>query len=144
MTKHRLPVLGSGLRRYEDPGRSRDIRIRGLVAELRALSPDAVAPAPRPDFRRELRTQLVAIAPRLVAEGAAEAAPALGPAATLNGTATKPVPERASAPAKERIGFGRPLRLAGAVLTVCLLILGGTVYASQRALPGDSLYGLKR
>lgn len=145
MSTHRLPVLGSGLRRFEDPEQSRDVRIRGLVAELRALSPDAVAPAPRADFRRELRTQLVAITPRLVAEGAAEAVPPLATNGTVNGTAAKPAaPERASAPAKERIGFGRPLRIAGAVLTVCLLILGGATWASQRALPGDTLYGLKR
>jgi hypothetical protein len=136
MTKHRVPVLASGLRRYEDPDQSANPQIRALVAELRALPADAVAPAPRAHFRAELRTQLVAVAPRIIAESTEEAP------GTARETKTA-TPERAADPAPSRF-FGRPLRLAGAVLTVCLLVLGGLVWQSQRAVPGDALYGLKR
>jgi hypothetical protein len=138
MTTHRVPMLGSGLRRFEDPEQSTNPQIRALVAELRALPPDAIAPAPRAHFRAELRTQLVAVAPRIIAESAAESA------ATAEKTKAEPSrAERASDSARSRF-FGRPFRLAGAVLTACLLVLGGLVWQSQHAVPGDALYGLKR
>src|SRR4051812_7061057 len=72
MGEHRVSMLGS-LRRYEDPARSSDPRIRAVVAGLSTLE---IAPPARAHFRAELRSQLVAVAPRLVAEGlSAEATP---------------------------------------------------------------------
>src|SRR6185437_4847649 len=65
MAEHRVSMLGGPLRRYEDPAQSRDPRIREIVAALATLEP---APAPRAHFRAELRAQLVAVTPRLVAE----------------------------------------------------------------------------
>lgn len=136
MTQHRVLVPGFGLRRFEDPEQSSDPQIRALVAELQALPADAIAPAPRAHFRAELRTQLLAVAPRIIAESATETAekPKAEPAAR---------PERATEPKSSRF-FGRPLRLVTATMTVCLLVLGGLVWQSQRAVPGDALYGLKR
>jgi hypothetical protein len=42
------------------------------------------------------------------------------------------------------ISFGRPLAIATSVLTAFVVLLGGAVWMSQKALPGDTLYGLKR
>ena len=42
------------------------------------------------------------------------------------------------------ISFGRPLAIAASVLTAFVVLLGGAVWMSQKALPGDTLYGLKR
>src|ERR1700709_497436 len=70
MSEHRVPMLGAALRRRRDPAKSSDPRVRELVAALATLE---VAPAPRADFRAELRAQLVAVTPRLVDEGNAEA-----------------------------------------------------------------------
>ncbi|MGH8862403.1 MAG: DUF5667 domain-containing protein, partial [Jatrophihabitantaceae bacterium] len=138
MTEHRVPMLGAGLRRRVDPARSRDPRVRELVAALSGLQ---VAPAPRPEFRAELRAQLVAVAPRLVAEGEA----GLVPAARAGGTpAAAPT---AAKPDKHRTrGFrlAKPLIAAACVLTAFVLLLGGAVLLSRHALPGDTLYGLKR
>lgn len=141
---HRVPLLGNGLRRFEDPEDSRDPRVSAVVTALKALPAGAVAPAPQPHFRAELRAQLVAVAPRIVAEAAAETAPAID---TARGS--RPAARTAAEPARtprtrEPRSFGRPLRLAGAVLTLFLIVLGGATWASQRALPGDALYGLKR
>src|SRR4051794_35737826 len=65
MAEHRGPMLSPALHRQPDPEHSRGPRVRALVGQLRTLE----APAPRPEFRDELRAQLVAITPRLVAEG---------------------------------------------------------------------------
>jgi len=132
-TAHRV-----ALRRHPDPETSSDPRVRSVVAALKTLPADAVAPAPAPHFRAELRAQLVAVAPRIIAEEAAGAATPLAP------TRTDPAPARAPRPERTRVGFGRPLRVVGAIATVCIMLLGGAVWASQRALPGDALYGLKR
>ena len=40
--------------------------------------------------------------------------------------------------------IGRGLAVAASVITVFALLLGGAVYLSRNALPGDSLYGVKR
>jgi hypothetical protein len=141
---HRVPLLGNGLRRFKDPETSRDPRVSAVVTALRTLPADAVAPAPQPHFRAELRAQLVAVAPRIVAEAATDTAPDIDTARQ-----SRPVPRTAATPARpsrarQPWSFGRPLRLAGAALTLCLIVLGGAVWASQRALPGDTLYGLKR
>lgn len=138
MAQHRVPMLSPTLHRQPDPEHSRDPRVRALVGQLRTIE----IPGPRPEFRGELRTQLVAIAPRLVAEGdvpvQAKRRPSPGPAAVT--VAVKP----AKVPRKSRIRIGRPLAVITCMIAVFALLLGGAVWISQRALPGDALYGLKR
>jgi hypothetical protein len=138
MSEHRVPMLGASWRRSEDPALSRDPRVRAVVSALATLP----APTPSDTFRAELRAQLVAIAPRIIAESAETASP----------TRTEPKPAAAAAPkhadgvlARLRgISLGRPLAVAASVITVFALLLGGAVWMSQKALPGDTLYGLKR
>jgi Domain of unknown function (DUF5667) len=153
MSEHRVPMLGSTWRRYEDPVRSRDPRVRALVDALAALP----APAPRPQFRGELRAQLVAIAPRIVLE---EPEPAGSMIDIVPRTARpRPTPRGARAvpvtptPAKHsdnvldrlrRLPLARPLAIAASVVTVFAVLLGGAVWMSQKSVPGDALYGLKR
>lgn len=125
MSEHRVPML-RGRGRFPDPERSSDPAVRELVAALATLP----APAPRAHFRAELRAQLVAVAPRLVAEGREEA-------------------ERATAAASpggrtQRSHLFAGLRIAVASLAVVVVLLGGAVWLSRSALPGDALYGLKR
>jgi hypothetical protein len=143
MSEHRVPMLGASWRRFEDPALSRDPRIRAVVGALATLP----ASEPSSVFRAELRAQLVAIAPRIIAESAPAAAP------TLTGTprATKTVaasgrPKHADGVLVRLrgISLGRPLAVAASVITVFALLLGGAVWMSQKALPGDTLYGLKR
>lgn len=135
MAEHRVPLLRSSLRRV-DPARSRDPRVRSVVSQLAELR---LAPAPDPVFRAELRAQLVAVAPRLVAEGAAT------PAAREQAGAAARTSEKAPAErARRGIPILRPLRVVTAVLAVFGLLLGGAVWMSRKALPGDNLYGLKR
>jgi hypothetical protein len=142
-------MLGSlrSLRRFEDPALSRDPRVRAVLAGLATLE----APPARAHFRAELRAQLVAVAPRLVAEGVAgEAGP---PARTA--LADRPRPNRRPAalpvpePALPRrrvlaVHVARPLAALTVLVVVLGLLLGGAVFASRHALPGDALYGLKR
>lgn len=135
MGEHRVSALGSTLRRYEDPADSNDPRIRDLVAALSTLE---VAPPARAHFRAELREQLVAVTPRLVAEGpAVELRPTTPPAAT------KSVPKRAAARV-HALRIGRPLAVVVGVFAVFAMLLGGAVWISQKSLPGDALYSLKR
>jgi hypothetical protein len=132
MAEHRTPrspghgPAGGAQHGADDPGRSPDPAIRELVAALAAVRP---APAPDPRFRAELRAQLVAVTPRLVAEGPL-AAPAPAPGRWRRVLA--------------RLRIGRKLRIATAVLAVAAVGLSGTVWLSRGALPGDALYGLKR
>ena len=126
MAEHRVPMLGAALRRRTDPAKSRDPRVRELVAALGTLEP---APAPRPQFKAELRAQLVAVAPRLVAEGKAAAA------------ATRRAPKRAP---HARVSIKKPVFAIVGALCAFVLLLGGAVLLSRGALPGDALYGVKR
>ena len=131
MDEHRVALLGGAWRRQRDPLHSADPRVREVIGALAGLP---VAPDPRPEFRAELRAQLVAVTPRLVAEG------------ELTAPAVAPAPEgRAEAPAaRRRLHIAKPLIAAACVLTAFVLLLGGAVLISQHALPGDALYGLKR
>ena len=160
MSEHRVPMLGGAWRRMEDPARSRDPRVRAVVSALGTLP----APQLRAEFRDELRAQLVAITPRIVAEAAeTEAMVDIVPRSTA-----APAPARApgrrpspgptvvvAAPTRthhvpgvldrlRRVHLGRPLAIVASVVTVFALLLGGAVWMSRKALPGDSLYGLKR
>lgn len=120
------------LRRYDDPETSRDPQVRAVVERLADLD---YAPAPRAEFRAELREQLVAIAARVLDETAAEGATEGAVAATPRSA------ERADRPRRR---FVRPLGIATACVAVLAVGFGGVVWKSQSALPGDSLYGLKR
>lgn len=164
MTEHRVSVLGSSLRRYDDPTKSRDPRIIAVLEQLKTLP---VSPAPRAHFQAELRAQLVAVAPRIIADGITEDAamidivPRPAPAQLRAGAgATSATPPRVRATTQARahrsrptdpvwqrlraMPIIRPLGVAASVITVFALLLGGAVWLSQKALPGDSLYGLKR
>jgi hypothetical protein len=143
MAEHRVPMLSPALHRQPDPEHSRDPRIRALVGQLRTVE----VPGPRPEFRDELRTQLVAITPRVVAEGDAPAVskrrpspvPAAAPAASKS-----PGRFRTGVAGLRHVRIGRPLAVLTCVVAVFAVLLGGAVWISKRALPGDALYGLKR
>jgi hypothetical protein len=146
MSEHRVTMLGASWRHLEDPARSRDPRVRAVVSSLATLPGEA----PRAEFRAELRAQLVAIAPRIVAESA-------GTRAGLTEVKTRPMPSRAAAETRRAakhsdsfldrvrgLRLGRPLSIAASIVTAFALLLGGAVWMSRDALPGDNLYGLKR
>jgi hypothetical protein len=147
MSEHRVSMRGTSWRRFEDPVSSRDPRVRAVVASLATLP----APSPRPEFRAELRAQLVAITPRIVAESATADLPMVDivPAAKREPVRRAETPRRPrhndSLIARlRRVPIGRPLAVVASVVTVFALLLGGAVWMSQKSLPGDSLYGLKR
>jgi len=156
MRDHRVPLLGDGWRRRADPEKSHDPRVRAVLVGLRGLASDV---APDPAFRAELRAQLVAIAPRVIAESAESEAPAPVRARPASGAdaitvdAPRPGarPKHADArPVRGRFGGVAALPLARiATTTICalvalLLLLGVGVVMSHNAVPGDTLYGLKR
>lgn len=137
MNEHRVPLLGGAWRRRSDPARSSDPRVRELVGALAGLQP---APAMRAEFRAELRAQLVAVAPRLVAEGEL-AAPAAGSRPARAAVQAESATEGRAA---RRFRIAKPLIAVACALTAFVLLLGGAVLISQHALPGDALYGIKR
>jgi hypothetical protein len=146
MAEHRVSMLRASLRRRVDPARSRDPRIRAVVAQLHDLE---VAPAPDPAFRAELRAQLVAVAARIIAESESGAvAERVDPAGKRSADVAIKAPAAASAKhassRTRRISIKRPLQIATAVVAVCALLLGGAVWMSRKAVPGENLYGLKR
>ena len=98
-----------------------------LIARLRGLPEQ---PRPDPRFAAELRSQLVAIAPRIVAESADEQ--------------RRPSPSRHRRPSRGLARVRRPLLAIGGAAAVLVLLLGLAVSLSGSALPGQSLYGLKR
>ena len=146
MAEHRVSVLSASLRRFEDPERSSDPRIRAIVADLRAVAP---APPMRAHFRAELRSQLVAVTPRLVTEG-------VGVERALTHESTPGAKRAASGATRElpavgaRLGRGgafalaRPTAIAASIVALLAMILGAAVWMSGNAVPGDTLYGLKR
>jgi hypothetical protein len=142
MAEHRVPVLSGSWRRFGDPARSSDPRIRELVGQLRVLD---AAPAPRAHFRAELRAQLVAVAPRLIAEGTPELIRHT-PASLQAAPVERAIPTLAHVLLGKlrRIRIGRPLGIVVTVTTVLAMLLGGVVWISHGALPGDPLYAVKR
>ena len=147
MAEHRVPVLGGSLHRYVDPARSSDPRVRAVVAALGTLQDNA--PAPRAHFRAELRAQLVAVAPRLVTEGPTAELVRHSPESSLATSVASPTRSRA---ARVRtmldqlpsIRLGRAGAMVAAAVAVVAMVLSGAVWMSRSALPGDTLYGLKR
>lgn len=113
-------------RRYPSPERSPDRDVRGVLTALRTLP----TPAPRPQFRADLRVQLVAVTERLVTETATAQ-----PLTTRRGQWRN---------ALGRLRLRRPLAVLASAAMVLALLLGGAVWISGSALPGDALYGIKR
>jgi hypothetical protein len=143
MGEHRVSMLGMSLRRFEDPAHSADPRIRQLVAQLATLEPAA---PPRAHFRAELRAQLVAVAPRLVAEGAAieTPLPTRQPGTPAHAAKRTQPSLRGVFARTSRVSLARPLGVLTAIIALFAVVLGGAVWASKKALPGESLYALKR
>jgi Domain of unknown function (DUF5667) len=142
MSEHRVPMLGASWRRFEDPSRSRDPKVRAVVGALATLP----SPAPRDEFRAELRAQLVAIAPRVIAESSELTTP-FGDVSRRKAAvgATGVVRHRDGAFGRlAGLRVGRALTIAATVVTAFAMLFGGAVWMSQKALPGDTLYGLKR
>jgi Domain of unknown function (DUF5667) len=131
-TRHRPRLLGY-LRPYPDPTSSSDWKLQQVLAALATLPRHN----PAPEFRTELRQQLVAVAPRLITEGESSPDKAAAPTAPTGATAAT-----AAAGAMARIR--RPATILLSVVAVFIVLLGGAVFLSGRALPGDSLYGVKR
>ncbi|HET6209285.1 MAG TPA: DUF5667 domain-containing protein, partial [Jatrophihabitans sp.] len=111
-------------------GRGRSATEQDLIARLRQLP---TGPEPDAGFTGELRAQLVAITPRLVTEST---------------VATDSTPEAASRRTARRAGFlgriRRPLIAVVSATAVLAVLLGLAVWVSHSALPGQSLYGIKR
>jgi hypothetical protein len=99
-----------------------------LVGRLRQLP---VGQLPDERFKAELRSQLVAITPRIVSE-------------------SEPIPASTARPATGRAGprrlavLRRPLLAFSGAAAVLVLLLSLAVWMAGGALPGQSLYGLKR
>ncbi|SOD70661.1 hypothetical protein SAMN05892883_0327 [Jatrophihabitans sp. GAS493] len=163
-----IPPLGH----FPDPEQSDDPQITALLSQLRALPQ---GPAIRPEFRQELRTQLVAITPRIIAESLDDAATeplAAEPLATATSTLTidRSAAESATAQtdlvsddgaesadggptgdgesadelAARRVRRRRRYNILAVAAIVLMALMATTGFLSQRALPGDTLYGLKR
>jgi uncharacterized protein DUF5667 len=95
-----------------------------LTARLRALP---LSPSPDSRFLNDLRAQLVSIAPRIIAE-----------------SADGPAPAREPAGAGFLASLRRPLLAFAGAAAVLVLLLGLAVWVAGGALPGQSLYGVKR
>jgi hypothetical protein len=106
-----------------------------LIMRLRSLP---VGPRPDPAFRAELRSQLVSITARIVAESATEASAVAGRGARLAAQSSR----------RARVGvlsaLRRPLLTFASAAAVLVILLGVAVWMSSSSLPGDSLYGVKR
>ncbi|MFG2964672.1 DUF5667 domain-containing protein [Streptomyces sp. NPDC048288] len=130
-----------------DPPAAADRAERTEPGELLALA-TGLAALPKPELDPKVkvvqRAQLVAAMEAMLAEG------------TLGGAADTPVPEQRSGRAKgahraSPLGKLRPrsrltkgLAAGGLSVGVAAGAFGGVAAASSDALPGDSLYGLKR
>src|SRR6185503_6316974 len=89
-----------------------------------------VGELPHERFKAELPSHLVAIAPRIVSESAPESAPSTG---------------RPRRPGSGRLVLlHRPLLAVTGAAAVLVLLLSLAVWMADGALPGQSLYGIKR
>lgn len=123
-------------RRLDQPG---DLRVIAALEAVGAGRSTVQLPTMSASFRDELRTQLVAVAPRLVAEGVRPGTEtAARPAASTRGSAST---AKKAAPTRART---RPMTVLVAGAAVVVLGLGGATWLARGALPGDALYGLKR
>jgi len=139
MVEHRVPVRTGALHRAVDPEHSPDPKVRALVGALAGLQ---VSPPLREHFRAELRTQLVAVTPRLVNEGM-EGLVRHTPESYATAH-VRPSRWHLVAVRLPKVRLGTPIRLVTAALAVLVLLASGAVWLSRSALPGDPLYNLKR
>lgn len=129
--------------RYADPASSHDPDVQALLQRLGDLPP---GPRMSPEFRRDLRVQLVAIAPRVIGSGSTEDLPELDASPRLIrvlASANRPVRVE-DAPATARRRGPRLYQVALAATTMMVAVFATLVGLSQNSLPGDALYGLKR
>jgi len=138
MSDHRVPMLGASLHRYRDPAQSSDPRVRELVGALATLEP---APAPRPEFRAELRAQLVAVAPRLIAEGPADNRDRRASLDTALGSRRESARSGGLLDGLRSIRLGKPLAAAACTLAVFAALLGGAVWLGRNSFGNNSLPG---
>lgn len=99
-----------------------------LILRLRRLPDSRRGPQPSAQFRSELRTQLVAVAARVIEESAP------GPAQATRG--------RHSVRRRHRVL--RAALVVASAATVLVLLLGLAVFLSGGSVPGDPLYSFKR
>jgi hypothetical protein len=110
-----------------------------LISRLRSLP---VGPRADSLFKSDLRSQLVSITARIVAESASEAS-----IAAAHGARAAAKDSRAGAQVGVRGVLGalrRPVLAFASAAAVLVLLLGMAVWISGSSLPGDSLYGVKR
>jgi hypothetical protein len=139
----------SGARRHHSRSPIDD-ELSDLVAvgnRLTAATPEVTV---RPEFRRDTRAFLLAVAAREGMGKTAVAEPAVGRAQVVTGRATvraravpkSLMPKPKSSTGRLATGRGRAAILVG--LAVGTLALSGISAASGDAMPGDTLYGMKR
>ena len=138
-----MTKMSASFGRFADPSTSSKPEVRDLLDRLATLPP---GPNMSADFRRDLRTQLVAIAPRVMGTASADELPALDASPQLiralalaNRHITVDVPE-----AKTKRRRPRMYQVATAAVTMMVALFATLVGLSQNSIPGDSLYGLKR
>lgn len=105
---------------------------RAIIIRLEGLPP---GPAPATEFQADLRRQLITLAPDLLTEHAADDEAEPSEPAT---------PTTLVGKGRTRRAIGRPLVVFGSAAAVLVLLLGLTVWLSGNALPGDTLYGVKK
>lgn len=140
--RHRTPLPGNR-GRHPDPATSDDPRIRRLLTQLGTL-PAGDSHAPGAQFRDELRQQLVAVTPRLITQAAAEAAAGPGTQQRTPGRAASKFLGVRSAAARRIVHLRKPIAAVLGTVALFAMLLVGAVWLSGRAVPGDSLYSLKR
>jgi hypothetical protein len=116
-------------------------RASATEAELISRLRDLPGPVPEARFKSELRTQLVAITARIVAESES-AAPAGNARAASAGALVDTRPHTSGGRALRRLR--RPMLALAGASTVLVLLLGMAVWMAGGSLPGQSLYGVKR
>ncbi len=115
---------------HRPSGRSRDQAAADLISRLGELPP---GPEPDDRFKAELRSQLVSITARVVTESAGDSTPGSEPSKARS-------PNRPGLVRRIR----RPLIAVAGSALVLIMLLGLAVWISSSALPGQSLYGVKR
>ncbi|MFF3851852.1 DUF5667 domain-containing protein [Micromonospora sp. NPDC002575] len=141
----------NGGRRHHVRSRADD-HLAALVAVGRQLNADPPPVAVDPDFRTGLRAMLVAAAER-EGVGVGATAPEAAPAAQRGMLGQRGTPgQRGAVGAAPRGPFlpavtARRARARGAILlgvTAGAIAVSGISAASENAVPGDALYGMKR
>ncbi|HEX5496756.1 MAG TPA: DUF5667 domain-containing protein [Mycobacteriales bacterium] len=127
-------AIDPGSRALDGADADLDEETRGLVTLTDRLRTGDFNGAPSPEFRDRLRSQLVALA---------ETMPTGTPTTVARHGAGRPDRPGARRPTGRPAPRPRLALLAGA-LSALVAVSGLTVVVSGRALPGDTLYSLKR